>query len=43
LPPIGMLADRWGLDFVLTALALIASTLSLAVWALFARAHEGRS
>jgi MFS family permease len=43
LPPIGMLADRWGLDFVLTALALIASTLSLSAWALFARAHEGRS
>ncbi|MGH7927054.1 MAG: MFS transporter [Candidatus Binatia bacterium] len=43
LPPIGMLADGWGLDFVLTALALMAGTFSLAAWALFARAHGGRS
>jgi uncharacterized membrane protein YqaE (UPF0057 family) len=43
LPPIGMLADRWGLDVVLTALAFISGILSLAAWALFVRAHTGRS
>jgi MFS family permease/uncharacterized membrane protein YqaE (UPF0057 family) len=43
LPPIGILADRWGLDVVLTALAFISGILSLAAWALFVRAHTGRS
>ncbi len=40
LPPIGVLADRWGLDYVLAVMSVIAGVASLAAWRSFATAHK---
>ena len=39
LPPVGALADRWGIEPVLRLLGLVAGIVTLLVWLLFARAH----
>jgi MFS family permease len=39
LPPVGALADRWGIERVLGLLGVVAGIASVALWYLFARAH----
>jgi len=39
LPPLGALADRWGIEPVLGMLGIVAGIATLVVWFLFARAH----
>ena len=39
LPPVGALADRWGIEPVLGLLGLVAGMVTLLVWLSFARAH----
>ena len=40
LPPIGGLADRLGIEFVLVLLGIIATGATLGAWLVFARAHR---
>jgi MFS family permease len=39
LPPVGALADRWGIEPVLAFLGIVAGIATLVVWFLFTRAH----
>ena len=39
LPPVGALADRWGIEAVLGLLGIVTGSVTLVVWFLFARAH----
>jgi MFS family permease len=39
LPPVGVLADRWGIDAALQMLALVTAGLAFAAWGLFVQAH----
>lgn len=40
LPPVGMLADGWGIGPVMTLLGIAAGAATLLTWLLFARAHS---
>jgi hypothetical protein len=40
LPPVGMLADGWGIESVMKLLGAAAGAAALLTWLLFARAHR---